>query len=90
MRDRYEKLPRGHSFGATHSGITNDNRPILELVSAEWESYIDAFARIKAATGRSPQSISACLRSLRRHGLIEWQPASLDVPARMRSRGAKP
>jgi len=84
MRDRYEGRPRGHSFGATHSGITLDNKPILELLTDAFEDYPAALARIKVLTGRSGSSVSGCIRGLRRHGLVELESPTLGVPARIR------
>ena len=83
MKDRYER-PRGHSFGATHSGVTNENRPILSLLLDEWEDYGNMVARIGIATHRSPSSISGCIRGLRRHGLIDWIEPRVGEQARLK------
>lgn len=76
MRDRYEGRPRGHCFGATYDGITARNRPVLEAFPADWTDA-DQAARIVQAALRAPNlvSVSACIRSLRRHGLIEARAA---------------
>lgn len=73
MKDRYEGSGRGHSFGATHSGITMSNRQILELLDTSWETYEQCLLRLKAVTGRSGRGIAGAIRGLRRHGLIDWK-----------------
>jgi len=69
-RDRYERRPRGHSFGATYSGITERNRPILEALTRDWIDYHDFREAHPEIGGRT---LSACLNSLIRHGYVEQQ-----------------
>lgn len=77
MKDRYEGKSHGHSFGATHDGVTVVNRPILEAFPADWTDAWRAFKIVRDATGRSTRSVRQCINSLLRHGHIERRPSEL-------------
>ena len=77
MRDRYERRNTGHSFGATYSGVTDKNRPVLDAFPIEWTDEWEAFKIVELASGLSPRSIRPCINSLVRHGLIEERPSQI-------------
>jgi len=63
------------------NGATDVDRAILAAIGCEWRPRPVVIAEIKAATGRSGQSVAARLRSLWRRGLVER-----DRQGRMRRR----
>jgi hypothetical protein len=77
VRDRYEGKGHGHSFGATHSGITEKNRPVLDAFPTEWTDAFEAFELVCSKTGMARGSVRQCINALLRHGHIERRPSKV-------------